>query len=157
MWWLNYARKPRLKPRTVSARTAGTINPITRKRHLSVGYEPSPIRHSNAVISSCYEHRINIVGDGPLINPVQLDRDRRSGTRDNPLDPARDIGRIRCNLTLSRRRPREMPEAAWRDVFGQLRSNRDRALLSMDVSCAAYAAELLGACGVDLDWGNQLQ
>ncbi len=35
-------------------------------------------------------------------------------------------------------------------------SNRDRAILSLDVSTAARAGELLGIRGADVDWGEQL-
>lgn len=157
--WLKQATKPRRAPRTASAATAGTVNPITRKRHLGDQYEPRTIRHSNAVVRAFYEYWIEDVREGPLINPVQLER-RHRGQRPhahhNPLEPFRPEGKIRYNPKLPKRRPREMPDERWKDVFAGLRSNRDRALLSMDVSCAARAAELLGVCGVDLDWGDQL-
>lgn len=157
--WLKQARKPRRSPRTASARTAGTINPITRKRHLGEQYEPRTVQHSNAVVRSFYDYWIEDVREGPLINPVQLDR-RHRGQRPhvhhNPLEPFQAEGKIRYNPKVPKRRPREMPEERWRDVFAGLRSNRDRALLSMDISCAARASELLGVRGVDLDWGDQL-
>jgi integrase/recombinase XerD len=43
--WLKQARKSRRSPRRASARTAGTINPITRKRHLGEQYEPRTVQH----------------------------------------------------------------------------------------------------------------
>lgn len=157
--WLKQATKPRRSSRTVSSATAGTVNPITRKRHLGDQYEPSTIRHSNAVVRAFYEYWIEDRQEGPLINPVVLGRRQwaeRPHTHHNPLEPFRPEGKIRYNPKLPKRRPREIPEDCWKDVFGQLRSNRDRALLSMDVSCAARSAELLGIRGVDLDWGDQL-
>lgn len=157
--WLKQATKPRRSPRTASVKTAGTVNPITRKRHLGDQYEPRTIRHSNAVVRAFYEFWIEDLREGPLINPVQLDRrhrGRRPNAHHNPLEPFRPEGKIRYNPKLPKRRPREMPDDCWKDVFGGLRSNRDRALLSMDVSCAARASELLGVRGVDLDWGDQL-
>lgn len=157
--WLRQAPKQRRSPRTASARTAGTINPITRKRHLGDQYEPRTIQHSNAVVRSFYEFWIEDVQEGPLINPIQLDRrhrGRRPHAHHNPLEPFRAEGKIRYNPKIPKRQPREMPEERWREVFAGLRSNRDRALLSMDVSCAARAAELLGIRGVDVDWGDQL-
>lgn len=157
--WLEQATKPRRSPRTVSAATAGTVNPITRKRHLGDHYEPRTVRHSNAVVRAFYEFWIEDLREGPLINPVPLDR-RHRGQRPhahhNPLEPFRPEGKIRYNPKLPKRRPREMPDNCWKDVFTELRSNRDRALLSMDISCAARASELLGVRGVDLDWGDQL-
>jgi integrase len=157
--WLKQATKPRRSPRTVSAVTAGTVNPITRKRHLGDQYEPRTVRHSNAVVRAFYEFWIEDAREGPLINPVQLARGRRGqrpNAHHNPLEPFRPEGKIRYNPKLPKQRPREMPDSRWKDVFGRLRSNRDRALLSMDVSCAARASELLGIRGVDLDWGDQL-
>ncbi|MFL6120229.1 tyrosine-type recombinase/integrase [Actinophytocola sp.] len=157
--WLQQERKPRQAPRTASAATAGTVNSITRKQHLGDGYEPRTIRHSNAVVRAFYAFWIDDAGAGPLINPVQLDRRhraRRPHAHHNPLAPFRPEGKIRYNPKVPKRRPREMPDNCWKDVFGGLRSNRDRALLSMDISCAARASELLGVRGVDLDWGDQL-
>lgn len=157
--WLTRAAKPRRSPRTTSVATAGTINPITRKRHLGDGYEPRTIRHSNAVVRAFYVYWIDDVQQGPLVNPVPLDRryrGQRPHAHHNPLEPFRPEGKIRYNPKLPKRRPREMPDDRWKDVFSSLRSNRDRALLSMDISCGARAAELLGIRGVDLDWGDQL-
>jgi integrase/recombinase XerD len=156
--WLGQASKPRRSPRTVSASTAGTINPVTRKRHLGDGYEARTIRHNNAVLRSFYEFWIEL-GAGPLINPVRLDRGRHGGrpnAHHNPLEPFRPEGRIRYNPKLPKAKPRAMPDERWRDLFGGLRSNRDRALLCIAVSNGARAAELLGIRSADVDWGDQL-
>jgi integrase/recombinase XerD len=158
--WLRQAAKPRRAARTASAATAGGINPVTRKRHLGDAYEPRTIRHSNAVIRSFYDFWIEDAGGGPLINPVQLDRRGSRGGRPNahhnPLEPFRPEGKIRCNPKIPGRRPREMPEERWRDLFAGLRSNRDRAILALAVSSAARAGELLAVRAADVDWGNQL-
>jgi integrase/recombinase XerD len=155
--WLRLASKPRQAARTVSAATAGRVNPVTRKRHPGDVYEPRTIRHSNAVIRSFYEFWIEDAGGGPLINPVQLDRrGGRPNAHHNPLEPFRPEGRIRYNPKIPRRRPREMPEERWRDLFAGLRSNRDRALLALAVSNGARAGELLAIRSVDIDWGDQL-
>jgi integrase/recombinase XerD len=154
--WLRQAAKPRQAERTVSFATVGTVNPVTRKRHLGDGYEPRTIRHSNAVVRSFYEFWID-AGGGPLINPVQLARlARRPNAHHNPLKPFRSEGKIRYNPKVPKRGPREMSEERWRDVFAGLRSNRDRAIVATAVSNAARASELLGVRGVDLDWGDQL-
>ncbi|MGE7439756.1 tyrosine-type recombinase/integrase [Kitasatospora sp. NPDC001175] len=154
--WLRQTAKPRNSPRTKSAATAGTVNPITRKRNLDDQYQPRTIRHSNAVIRSFYEFWIE-TGHGPLVNPVPLDRrGRRPNAHHNPLEPFRPEGRIRYNPKVPKSKPREIPDERWNESFGALRSNRDRALLSLDVSNAARASELLGIRGVDLDWGDQL-
>ena len=49
-----------------------------------------------------------------------------------------------------------MPEERWRDLFGSMRSNRDRAILALAISTAARASELLGMTAADVDWANQL-
>ena len=53
--WLMSATKPRKLPRTVSARSAGTVNPVTRKRYLDDSYQARTVRHSNAVVRDFYE------------------------------------------------------------------------------------------------------
>lgn len=120
--------------------TAGGINPVTRKRHLGDTYEPRTIRHphSNAVIRSFYEFWIEDAGGGPLINPVQLSRrGARGRAAERAPQPAGAIpgrGEGPHNPKIPRRRPREMPEERWRDLFAGLRSNRDRAVLALAVS-----------------------
>ena len=154
--WLKQAVKPRQSARTASAATAGTVNPVTRKRNLGDKYEMSTVRHSNAVVRAFYEFWIEDVCQGPLINPVRLDRGRRANAHHNPLRPFRAEGKIRYNPRAPRRQPREMPEERWRDLFAALRSNRDRAILALAVSNGARACELLGIRQCDLDWGDQL-
>jgi integrase/recombinase XerD len=153
--WLGYASKP--GRRTASAATAGTINPVTRKKHLDTRYQVRTLRHSNAVLRTFYEYWVEL-GHAPLINPVPLDRRRgtRPGAHHNPLEPHRREGRLRYNPKIPQRRPRAMPDERWNDLFSAMRSNRDRAILALAVSTAARASELLGVGPVDLDWGDQL-
>lgn len=154
--WLQAAAKPRNSPRTASRATAGTINPITRKPYLDDRYKPRTVRHSNAVVRSFYEYWIEL-GEGPLINPVPSKRrSTRPNAHHNPLEPFRLEGRLRYNPKVPKRSPREMPDSLWSEFFAALRSNRDRALVALAVSCAARAAEVLGVRAVDLDWGEQL-
>lgn len=155
--WLKQAVKPRRSPRTVSAATVGTVNPITRKQCLDDQYKPRTVRHSNAVLRSFYEFWIEI-GEGPLVNPVPLERGRgrRANEHHNPLEPFRPEGRVRYNPKVPKRKPRAMPDQRWNELFAALRSNRDRAVLALAVSTGARASELLGVRCVDLDWGEQL-
>lgn len=154
--WLGQAVKPRNSPRTTSNVLVGTVNPKTRKRYLSDQYQPRTVRHSNAVVRSFYQFWIER-GSGPLVNPVVLDRrGRRPNAHHNPLEPFRAEGRLRYNPKVPKRRPREMPDERWDELFAALRSNRDRAILAVAVSNGARASELLGVRGVDLDWGDQL-
>jgi integrase len=155
--WLGQATKTRNSPRQASAVTAGTVNPVTRKRHLDDRYEPRTVRHSNAVVRSFYLYWIEL-GEGPLVNPVALQRVRggRSNAHHNPMQQYRPEGRIRYNPKLPKRRPRVMSDEQWLDLFKVLRCNRDRALLALAISNAARAGELLGIRCCDLDWGDQL-
>jgi integrase len=155
--WLGQAAKVRDSPRAGSAATAGTVNPVTGKRHLDDRYGPRTVRHSNAIVRSFYMYWIEL-GEGPLVNPVALQRARggRPNAHHNPMQPYRPEGRIRYNPRLPKRRPRAMSDAQWLDLFGALRCNRDRALLALAISNAARAGELLGIRCCDLDWGDQL-
>jgi integrase/recombinase XerD len=154
--WLNQASKPRPAARTSSAATAGTVNPVTRKQHLDDRYQPRTVRHSNAVLRSFYEFWIERF-EGPLVNPVPLDRGgRRANAHHNPMEAFRPEGRIRYNPKIPKRAPRAMPDERWRDLFAAMRSNRDRAILALAMSTAARASELLGMRGGDIDWGDQL-
>ncbi|MGH3492344.1 MAG: tyrosine-type recombinase/integrase [Pseudonocardiaceae bacterium] len=155
--WLGQARKPRRARRTVSARTAGTVNPVTRKRYLGDGYTARTVRHSNAVLRSFYGYWVEL-GHGPLVNPVPVERagGRRAHGHHNPLEPFRSEGRLRYNPALPKRAPRAMPDQRWNELFAGLRCYRDRALLALAISNGARAGELLGLRGGDLDWGDQL-
>ncbi len=155
--WLQQAVKPRSAARTVSASTAGRVNPVTGKRHLGDGYEPRTVRHSNAVLRSFYAYWIER-GEGPLVNPVPVDlrRGRRAHQHHNPMEPFAAEGRVRYNPKVARRLPRAMPDARWNELFAALRSNRDRAILATVVSTAARASEALGVRLADLNWGDQL-
>ena len=155
--WLRQASKSRRSPRTVSAATAGTVNPVTRKRYLGDGYEPRTMRHSNAVLRSFYEFWIER-GEGPLVNPVPLAAAGwpAPNAHHNPLEPFRAEGRLRYNPKIPKAAPRAMPDERWNELFAAMRSHRDRALPALAVSNGARAGELLGLRAVDLDWGEQL-
>jgi integrase/recombinase XerD len=154
--WMMHTSKPDSARRRADARRVG-VNPVTRKRYLDDGYQPRTIRHNNAVLRSFYEYWIER-GEGPLINPVPRDRIRggRPNAHHNPLEPFRPEGRLRYNPAVPGRAPRAMPDECWDDLFGSLRSNRDRALLALAISTAARASELLGIGDGDVDWGQQL-
>lgn len=154
--WLGQAEKSRRSPRAASARTAGAVNPITRKRYQDDHYMARTIRHSNAVLRSFYDFWIEL-GGGPLVNPVPRERVAgRVHAHHTPLEPFRPQGRLRYNPKVAKRSPRAMPDERWNELFAVLRSNRDRAILALAVSNGVRAAELLGIRGVDLDWGDQL-
>lgn len=154
--WLQLHPKPRRSPRTVSARTVGTVNQVTGKRYLDDHYAARTIRHNNAVISAFYEY-FGDQGLGPVVNPVVRDHrgQGRANAHHNPMERFRPEGRVRYNPKVPRRRPRALNDDAWGALFDALGSNRDRALLALAVSNGARAAEILGLHGSDVDWGNQ--
>jgi integrase/recombinase XerD len=155
--WFQRATKDDRAARTESRATAGTVNPITRKRYQGDNYMVATIRHSNAVVRAFYTFWLEI-GEGPLVNPVLLDhsRGRRANAHHNPVDGFRAEGRLRYNPRLPKQAPRAMPEELWESLFAALRSDRDRAILALAVSTGARAEELLGVHGADVDWGDQL-
>lgn len=153
--WLGQASKPQNAPRARSAATAGTVNPATGKRYLSDCYEPRTVRHSNAVLRSFYDffagHRERRAGQPGTAGR----RGHRPYAHHNPLEPVPPQGRLRYNPKLPKRRPRPIPDQQWNDLFGRLRSNRDRAILAVAISNACRAGELLGIRTSDVDWGDQ--
>ena len=130
---------------------------LTGKRHLDDLYAPRTVRHSNAVVGSFYEFWIE-AGSAPLVNPVSRRRvnGRRSSAGHNPMQPFRAEGKLRYNPKLPRQRPRTLNDDQWLNLFGVLRSHRDRALLALAVSNGARPSKLLGLRGCDLNWGEQL-
>ncbi|MET7952146.1 site-specific integrase [Micromonospora sp. NPDC005324] len=130
---------------------------MTRKRNLGDGYAPATIRHSNAVVRAFYEFWLER-GEGPLTNPVVLDRERgaRANAHHNPMTAFRLEGRLRYNPPLPKRYPRCVPDDLWDALFAAMSCNRDKAFLEFAVSTGARAAELLGMHGADIDWGEQL-
>jgi site-specific recombinase XerC len=154
--WLALVEKP---PRTgTPKRVAGAANPVTGKRSPGGKYAPSTLAHSETVLRSFYTFHLE-AGSGPIMNPFPMVRERvaaRAHAHHNPMEPfARDrSGRYRPRL--AQRVPRRIPDERFNQIFAQLRSDRDRALVALWVSTGARASELLGARGGDVDPGQQL-
>lgn len=145
-------------PKSPTGRIAvGSVNAVTGKPVLGSGYAARTIRHTNAVLASFYDFWVEEAST-LLVNPVtrRPTGDSRANAHHNPLRPYRPVGGYRYNPKLPRRLPRAMSDEQWTAVFGQLRSNRDRALLALAVSRGARAGELLGIRGCDVNWGEQL-
>ncbi len=155
--WLRQATKPAAGVRRESAKTAGTVNRITRKPYQEDNYRARTIRLSNSVLRDFYEFWLNR-GEGPIMNPVPLDRrnGRRSNAHHSFMEPFRPEGRLRYNPRLPKQQPRAIPDHLWDALFASMPSNRDRAILALDISNGARAAELLGMRGAGIDWGEQL-
>jgi integrase len=97
-------------------------------------------------------------GEGPLLNPVRIDNrsSERPNAGHNPLQPFQAGGRLAYNPRLPKQQPRALSDERWMELFAALRSNRDRALLSLTISSAARSGEILGLRIADVDWGEQL-
>ena len=155
--WLAYADKPTRAP--AGGRSVSNVpNPVTGKPRLGRTYAASTRAHSETVLRVFYDFHRD-VGTGPMVNPFPLSRDRRGGRANahhNPMEPYRNdrVGLYRPRV--AQRIPRCIPDALFNQVFAELGSHRDRALVALWVSTAARASELLGArCG-DVDPGQQL-
>jgi integrase len=130
---------------------------IGRKPGAGGGYAAATAAHCETVLRHFYDFHLE-AGTGPMVNPFPLARGRggRQAAHHNPMDP---FPRGRAGLFRPRvpqRAPRSIPDGQFRDLFAQLGSDRDRALVAFWVSTGARAAELLGATAADADPGRQL-
>jgi site-specific recombinase XerC len=156
MRWLAMVDKPRRAG--APKKVAGTANPVTGKRSPGGRYAPSTLAHSETVLRAFYAFHLE-AGTGPIINPFPLVRERAGGrahAHHNPMEPFAKERSGRYRPRLARRVPRRIPDERFNQLFAQLRSDRDRALVAFWVSTGARAAELLGARGGDVDPGQQL-
>ncbi|MCT9627568.1 tyrosine-type recombinase/integrase, partial [Pseudarthrobacter equi] len=129
-------------------------NPRTGKRPLAGGYAPATINHALSVLSSFYAYHARF-GRGPLINPVPEAAGRRRMVHRGRTEAAPRAGRAPLRQKTSEWLPRSIPDDLFDDLMGALRTNRDRALVSMYVSSGARASELLGVHGDQIDWPGQ--
>jgi site-specific recombinase XerD len=155
--WLAFANKAR-RVRAAGPSKNKVPNPVTGKSRPGRTYAATTRAHSETVLRVFYDFHRD-VGTGPMVNPFPLSRDRRGGRANahhNPIEPYRNdrVGLYRPRV--AQRIPRCIPDALFNQVFAELGSHRDRALVALWVSTAARASELLGAhCG-DVDPGQQL-
>jgi integrase len=165
--WIQLAGKPARPhwrypgggaPGTVTARTAaGTPNPVTGKPSPGRGYATATAVHSESVLRGFYDFHLQ-AGSGPMVNPFPLARGRRAraGAHRNPMDPFPGQRAGRYRPKARRRIPRQIPDEKFDELFAELGSDRDRALVAFWVSTGARASELLGATAGDADPGQQL-
>ena len=166
--WLQVAGKPVRPhwcypgggaPGVGAARTeAGTPNAVTGKRSPGDGYDAATVAHCESVLRGFYDFHLE-AGTGPMVNPFPLSRHRGGGrahAHHNPMDPfvGGRAGRYRPKVVP--RSPRCIPDQRFDELFAQLGSHRDRALVAFWVSTGARASELLGATVADVDPGQQL-
>jgi len=158
--WLVLCDKPSPGGRAapVGAGAGGVRNSVTGKPTLASTYAPATRAHAETVVRGFYAFHQE-AGSGPMVNPFPLVGERREGrahAHHNPMEPWRHerLGRYRPRLVA--RIPRCIPDERFNQLFAELGSHRDRALVSLWVSTGARAAELLGVrCG-DVDAGQQL-
>jgi integrase len=165
--WLQVAAKPTREhwrypdgdaPGSGRARASATTNAVTGKRSPGERYEAATAAHCESVLRGFYDFCLE-AGTGPMINPFPLTRHRRAGRPDahhNPMEPFAGgrSGRYRPKLVM--RAPRCIPDERFNELFAQLGSHRDRALVAFWVSTGARASELLAATAADVDPGQQL-
>ena len=162
--WLQVAGKParphwrhpgRLAPARPAARPAP--NPVTGKAPPGPSYAPATVAHCETVARGFYEFCLQ-AGTGPMVNPFPLarGRGRRAGAHRNPMEPFRAERTGLYRPKLARRRPRQIPDEKFSELFAALGSHRDRALVAFWVSAGVRASELLGATVADADPGQQL-
>jgi integrase len=92
-----------------------------------------------------------------MINPFPLvRRGVRPHAHHNPMEPYRNERSGLYRSRQTQRIPRSIPDERFNELFAQLASHRDRALVAFWVSSGARASELLGVRQGDVDPGRQL-
>jgi len=154
--WLREARNPQRVRRNGSSPPPGSVNLKTGKPSLREGYAPSTINHSLTVVSGFYAFHARF-GEGPVVNPVPVSRERRQAlSHRSPLEPVPVFRRGRLRQKVPTQVPRSIPDRLWDELFADMSCDRDRALLEFYVSSGARASELLGVGLADIDWPGQL-
>ncbi|MEU9056431.1 site-specific integrase [Streptomyces sp. NPDC048384] len=145
------------KPRWPGATAASAIpNPVTGKAGPGRKYAPTTRGHSESVLRGFYDFHRD-AGSGPMVNPFPLARrGGRAHAHHNPMDLYRNERSGLYRPRHVQRVPRSIPDEKFNELFAQLGSHRDRALVAFWVSTGARASELLGARYGDADPGQQL-
>jgi integrase len=166
--WVQIGGKPAVTHwRRTGEGPAGTgrLQIVTRSPNAVTGkVPPGPIYatatalHGESVLRGFYDFHLE-AGTGPMVNPFPLVRDRGRGrvsAHHNPMEPHRNsrVGLYRPKLVT--KPPRCIPDERFNELFAELGSHRDRALVAFWVSTGARASELLGVRGGDIDAGQQL-
>lgn len=155
--WLRSADNPQRRRTNPEAPAPGSVNARTGKPHLGAGYAPATINHALSVVAGFYDFHLG-QGRGPVINPVPAPsrRGARVHAHHGPLEPFRDHRRAPYRQRQRSAPPRSIPDELFDELFAALGCDRDRAIVSFYVSSGARASELLGLCGQDVHWGQNL-
>ncbi|MDJ1136835.1 tyrosine-type recombinase/integrase [Streptomyces iconiensis] len=151
--WIQISDKPR-RPGAIAA--SAIPNPVTGKAGPGRKYAPTTCGHSESVLRGFYDFHRD-AGSGPMVNPFPLARrGGRAHAHHNPMDLYRNERSGLYRPRHVQRVPRSIPDEKFNELFAQLGSHRDRALVAFWVSTGARASELLGARYGDADPGQQL-
>ncbi|HYR16780.1 MAG TPA: site-specific integrase, partial [Mycobacterium sp.] len=140
------------------SRTGPSVNTVTGKAVRGSRYAAATVAHCETVLRGFYDFHLE-AGTGPMVNPFPLARYRGAGRVDahhNPMEPFAGHRSGRYRPKVVDRAPRCIPDQRFDELFAQLGSHRDRALVAFWVSTGARASELLGATVADVDPGQQL-
>jgi len=138
--------------------TGPGVNAVTGKAVGGSRYAAATVAHCETVLRGFYDFHLD-AGTGPMVNPFPLARYRGAGRGDahhNPMEPFAGHRSGRYRPKVVDRAPRCIPDERFDELFAQLGSHRDRALVAFWVSTGARASELLGATVADVDPGQQL-
>jgi integrase len=154
--WLRQAPNPQRVRTRSAAPVAGSVNRRTGKPYLAAGYAPRTINHQLAVLSHFYDFHLG-AGRGLVGNPVPTATrgGTRPGAHGNPLLEFAPHRRGAYRQKVPDQTPRVVSDELWNELFASMTSHRDRAILATYISSAARAAELLGMCCGDVDFGRQ--
>ena len=156
--WLSLREKLSRATSSGAKVVRGQPNAVTGRAGPGDRYAVTTRAHSETVLRGFYEFHKD-AGTGPIVNPFPLVQERsgrRANAHHNPMEPFRNerVGLYRPRSP--RRVPRCIPDELFNQLFAELGSHRDRALVALWVSTGARASELLGVrCG-DVDPGQQL-
>jgi integrase len=155
--WLRSATNPQRRRSDPRAPAPGSVNARTGKPHLAHGYAPATINHALSVVAGFYDFHLG-PGRGPVTNPVPAPsrRGARVHAHHSPLEPFRPHRRAPYRQRQRAAPPRSIPDELFDELFGALRCNRDRAIVSFYVSSGARPSELLGLLGAHVHWGQNL-
>jgi len=135
--------------------TAGLLNIRTGKPAMRSGYAPATINHALSVVSSFYAFHGRF-GGGPVTNPVPANPARRASlAHRSPLEQLAEHDRAPLRQRASGVSPRSITDGLWDELMTAMTCHRDRAIVTVMVSSAVRASELLGLQGQHVDWGRQ--
>ncbi len=149
---------PKDRPRRAGSPEPGSVNARTGKRYLAAKFAPATINHNLAVVGRFYDYFLE-QGRGPLRNPVPPRTSPQGGRADayhNPMEPFVAGRRAVYRQRVPRTQPRAIPDRMFDELFEQMPSNRDRAILALYVTTAARPDELLTLTQDRVDYGEQL-